>query len=174
MRKLAITVMSLTMVVSFAAAAAAQAGPRGTSTITVKGKTISVEYGRPSLRGRSTDELLGKLPAEGFWRLGSNKVTSLKTGIDLALGNVAVPAGEYSLWMQKQADNSWKLVFNKQVGQWGTEHDASQDFASAAVKQSTNPKPVEMLTLTLHKAGNGGNLTIEWGTLAVEAGFTAK
>ena len=174
MKKLAIGFLSVVMTVCFVAVAFAQAGPRGTSTVALNGKNVSVEYGRPSLRGRTTDELLGQLPAGGFWRLGSNNATTFKTEIDLAFGDVTVPVGEYSIWMQKQQDNSWKLVFNKQHGQWGTDHDASQDFASAPMTESKATKPMEMLTLTLRKAGGGGTLTVEWGTLVTSASFTAK
>jgi len=174
MKKFAMGLLSVLMVACFAAVALAQAGPRGTSSLTLKGKTVSVEYGRPSLRGRTTDELLGKLPAGGFWRMGSNTSTTFKTETDLAFGDVTVPAGEYSLWMQRQDDNSWKLVFNKQHGQWGTQHDASQDFASVPLKESKAANPIEMVTLTLSKAGGGGTLTIQWGTLEVAAGFIAK
>jgi len=174
MKKLWIVLLSAVMTVGFTAAAFAQAGPRGTSTLTLNGKTVSVEYGRPSLRGRTTDDLLGKLPAGGFWRMGSNKSATLKTDVDLAFGDVTVPAGEYSIWMQKQADNSWKLVFNKQHGQWGTDHDASQDLASAPMTSTKATSPMEMLTITLRKAGGGGTLTVEWGTLVASAAFTAK
>ncbi len=174
MKKLSTGLMSLLMLVCFAAAALAQAGPRGTSTITLKGKTVSVEYGRPSLRGRTTDALLGQLPAGGFWRMGSNKSTTFKTDIDLAFGDVTVPAGEYSLWMQKQSDASWKLVFNKQHGQWGTQHDASQDLASVPLNATQAAAPVEMVTITLRKAAGGGTITIQWGTLEATASFMAK
>jgi hypothetical protein len=174
MKTFTIGLLSLLMVAGIAATARAQAGPRGTSSLTLTGKTVSVEYGRPSLRGRTTDEMLGRLPAGGFWRMGSDKSTTFKTEIDLAFGDVTVPAGEYSLWMQRQSDNSWKLVFNKQHGQWGTEHDASQDLASVSLEESKAAKPVEMVTLTLSKAGGGGTLTIKWGTLEVAASFTAK
>jgi hypothetical protein len=106
--------------------------------------------------------------------MGSNKSTTFKTEIDLDFGGVTVPAGEYSLWMQRQDDNSWKLVFNKQHSQWGTEHDASQDFASVPLKESKAAEPVEMVTITLSKASGGGTLTIEWGTLKASASFKAK
>jgi hypothetical protein len=85
-----------------------------------------------------------------------------------------VPAGEYSLWMQKQADNSWKLVFNKQHGQWGTQHDAAQDLVSAPLKQSQPAESAEMVTITLAEAGEVGVISIEWGTMKVTASFTAK
>ena len=106
--------------------------------------------------------------------MGSNTSTTFKTEVDLAFGDVTVPAGEYSMWMQRQDDNSWKLVFNKQHGQWGTKHDASQDFASVPLKESKAANPVEMVTLTLSKKGGGGTLTIEWGTLEAAASFKAK
>ena len=141
----------------------------------INGKTVSVDYGRPSLKGRTTDELLGQLKAGSLWRLGADSSTTFKTGIDLAFGDVTIPAGEYSIWMQRQADNSWKLLFDKQHGQWGEPApDASQCFASVPLMETKPGKPVEMVTLTLRKAGGGGTLTIEWGTLEASASFTAK
>lgn len=174
MRKLAIGVLSVLMAAVFTAAAFAQHGARGTSSITIKGKTISVDYGQPALHGRTTESLLGRLPAGSFWRMGSNGATDFKTDVDLAFGDATVPAGEYSIWMQRQEGDSWKLVFNKQHGQWGTEHDTSQDFASAPMQSSTASQPVETLTITLHKKGSGGSLTVQWGTLETVANFQAK
>jgi hypothetical protein len=174
MRKFAMGVLSVLMVACFAVAGLAQGNPRVTSTLSMNGKTVSVEFGRPSLKGRTTDEMLGRLGPGGVWRLGADTSTTFKTDIDLAFGDVTVPAGEYSLWMQRQSDNSWKLVFNKQHGQWGTQHDASQDLASAPLKETKTLKSVEMVTLTLGKADGGGTLTIQWGTLEADASFTAK
>ena len=162
------------MVVCFAGVAFAQGNPRGTSTLTIKGKTVSVEYGRPSLKGRTTDELLGRLQPGAAWRLGTDTSTTFKAGIDLAFGDVAVPAGEYSIWMERESDNSWKLVFNKQHGQWGTQHDASQDFASVPLVESKPAESVDLVTLTLKKTDGGGTLTIQWGTLEATASFKAK
>jgi len=174
MKKFAMAVLSVLALAGFVTVALAQENSRGTSTLTINGKTLSVEYGRPALKGRTTDQLLGNLPVGGFWRLGSNASTTFKTGADLAFGDVAVPAGEYSLWMQRKGDTSWNLVFNKQHGQFGTDHDASQDFASVPLTNSTAAKPVETVTIKLAKAGSGGTITIEWGTLQVAATFKAK
>jgi hypothetical protein len=66
------------------------------------------------------------------------------------------------------------LVFNKQHGQWGTQHDSSQDFVFVPLKQSKAAQSVETLTLTLRKVGGGGTITIQWGTLEVAASFKAK
>ena len=175
MKKLGIAVLSVLMVACFAAVGLAQGNPRGKSTITLKGKTVSVDYGRPSLKGRTTDELLGRLKPGGLWRLGADSSTTFKTDIDLAFGDVTIPAGEYSIWMQRQEDNSWKLLFDKQHGQWGEPApDPSQCFASVPLKVSQPAQPVEMVTLTLSKVGGGGTLTIQWGTLEATASFKAK
>jgi hypothetical protein len=174
MKKFAMGALSVLMVACFAAVAVAQGNPRSTSSLAINGKTVTVEYGRPSLKGRTTDELLGRLKPGAAWRLGADTSTTFKTEADLAFGDVTVPAGEYSIWMERKSDNSWKLVFNKQHGQWGTEHNKSQDLVSVPLKESKVSKSVEMLTLTLHKAGGGGTLTIQWGTLEEVASFKAK
>ncbi|MGO8786066.1 MAG: DUF2911 domain-containing protein [Terriglobia bacterium] len=175
MKKFALGVLNVLMMACFAAVALAQGNPRGTSSFTINGKTVSVEYGRPSLKGRTTDALLGKLKPGSLWRMGADTSTTFKTDTDLAFGDVTIPAGEYSIWMQRQEDNSWKLLFDKQHGQWGAPApDASKCFASAALKESKPANSVEMVTLALRRAGNGGTLTIEWGTLEAVASFTAK
>ena len=110
-----------------------------------------------------------------MWRLGADTSTTFKTDIDLAFGDVTIPAGEYSIWMQRQEDNSWKLLFDKKHGQWGEPTpDPSECFASVPLKESMPAKSVEMVTLTLSKAGGDGTLTIQWGTLEVSASFKAK
>jgi hypothetical protein len=175
MKKSLVGMLSILMVACFAVVAVAQSNPRGTSSLAINGKSVSVEYGRPSLKGRTTDELLGGLKPGGVWRLGADTSTTFKTGTDLAFGDVTVPAGEYSIWMQRQDENSWKLLFDKQHGQWGEpEADPAKCFASAPLKISKPAKSVDMVTLTLRKAGSGGTLTIQWGTLEATASFTAK
>ena len=174
MKRLLIAVLAMAIVVILADGGFAQGNPRGTAKVSLGGKSVTVEYGRPSLKGRAVSGLLDQLKPGDFWRLGADKSTTFTTAADLQFGDVTVPAGEYSLWAERESDNSWKLVFNKQTGQWGTQHDNSQDFASAPLKTSKLDNPVEMVTLTLSKADGGGTLTIQWGTLEETASFTAK
>jgi len=147
------------------------ANSRGTAEVTLNGKKISVEYGRPTLHGRAVNDMLGKLGAGEFWRLGADKSTTFSTTGDLMFGDVTVPKGEYSLWAQKQADGSWKLVFNKQHGQWGTNHDAAQDFASVPLKTEKESKPAEQVTISLEQEHGGGEISIQWGDMELSATF---
>jgi hypothetical protein len=175
MKRFTLVLLSMVTTVFCTVVGLAQSNPRGTSAITLKGKTVSVEYGRPSLKGRTTNDLLGKLPPEGVWRLGADASTTFKTDTDLDFVDAVVPAGIYSLWLAKASgDNSWNLVFNKQHGQWGTEHDASQDAYFVPLKSSKAAKSIEMVTLTLSRAGDAGKFRIQWGTLEVAANFKAK
>lgn len=152
---------------------AAQGNPRGTAKLALSGKAVSVEYGRPSLKGRTVDALLGRLKPGGVWRMGADKSTTFTSEADLAFGSVTVPKGTYSLWARHDAD-SWKLVFNKQHDQWGTEHDAAQDVAAAPLTQTKLSKSVEEVTITLGESAGGGLFSLEWGDLGLSAKFKAK
>ncbi len=151
----------------------AQGNPRGTSKLSLNGKEISVEYGRPSLKGRTVEEMLGQLKPGEVWRLGADASTTFSTATDLAFGEATVPAGDYSLWAQKEADG-WKLVFNKQHGQWGTQHDAAQDLVSVPLEEGEAASPAEMVTIELSEAEEGGTLTIQWGGLMLATSFEAE
>ncbi len=168
-----ISVLAVFVLVFSVAACYGQGPARGESKLTVKGQTVSVDYGKPALKGRTVDQLLGQLGAGDVWRLGANKSTTFSTGVDLAFGALTVPKGEYSLWAQKDA-GGWTLVFNKQHGQWGTEHDAKQDLGSTPLKESKGAKSEEMVTINLAKDGDGGSVTIQWGDKVLSANFKAK
>jgi len=154
--------------------AMAQGNPRGNASLTLGSANVTIEYGRPSLKGRTVSQLLGQLPAGEVWRLGADKSTTFTTSGALDFSGTTVPAGTYSLWARKESDNSWKLVFNSQHGQWGTNHDASKDAYSVPLKQEKASSSAEQVTIDLEKEDNGGEITVQWGDLEMSANFTAK
>ena len=174
MKRLLRSLWSVALLVSFAGMAGAQGNPRGTTKLDLKGQAVSVEYGRPALKGRTVEQLLGKLGVGEVWRLGADKSTTFSTGGDLVFGDVTVPKGEYSLWARKTADG-WKLVFNKQHGQWGMQHDAAQDLAATPLRESKAAKPAELVTIGLFADttyGRDGKRLIEDGIIAIQWGET--
>ena len=168
-----ISVLGVFVLVFSVAACYGQNAARGSNSFTLKGQTISVDYGKPRLKGRTVDQLLGQLGQGDVWRLGADKSTTFATGADLVLGGLTVPKGEYSLFARKEA-GGWKLVFNKQHGQWGTQHDAAQDLGSTPLKESKGAKSEEMVTINLAKEGDDGSITIQWGDQVLTASFKAK
>lgn len=149
------------------------ANARGKSEITLNGKTVSVDYGRPTLHGRTVGEMLAQLKPGQFWRLGADTSTTFATGTDLAFGGKTVPAGTYSLWAEKLEGDKWDLVFNKQHGQWGTQHDPKLDLVKVSLNESKASDSAEMVTIKLSEEG-GGHFSVQWGDLMLATNFKAK
>lgn len=145
---------------------------RGKASVTINGSAITMDYGRPELKGR---DMLAQLPPGQDWRFGKDAATSIKSGADLNFGSVTVPKGEYTLRLKRVSENAFQLIFNKQVGQWGTEHDPKQDLYEVPLKSSALKQPVEIFTVELKAAsGNKGTLLCTWGSTALSADFTVK
>jgi Protein of unknown function (DUF2911) len=134
--------------------------PPGTAECTVKGKKVAINYGRPSMKGR---KIMGELVPYGqVWRTGANEATTLTTAADLNIGGTKVPAGTYTLYTLPSAD-TWKLIINKQTGQWGTEYNQDQDLARVDMKKADIAAPVEQFTIALDQDGNDScTLALEW------------
>ncbi len=150
-----------------------QKNPRSTSRLEVGGKFIFIEYGRPSLNGR---DMLGQLEVNKVWRLGADKSTTVTSDSNLSFNKLSVPSGTYSLWLKKLGDKSYALLFNRKSGQWGTQHDAIDDFESVPLTYAEVNEKVELFTINLVKAakGNGGEIELRWGNVVLKAPFTVK
>ncbi|HET7456755.1 MAG TPA: DUF2911 domain-containing protein [Gemmatimonadaceae bacterium] len=150
--------------------------PLDTMRAGVGAAQMTVVYSRPSVRGRT---LLGGvlLPFGQVWRTGANAATVFTTSRDLVLGGAPVPAGSYTLWTIPNADGrTAKLVVNRQVGQWGTEYDATKDLVRVDAAVSKVASPVEKFTFAVepNAAGTGGVLKYTWGDTQFSVPFTVK
>jgi hypothetical protein len=147
--------------------------PRDTARATVGMAHVVVDYGRPAVRGREVWG--GLIPFDQVWRTGANAATQLMTDRDLVIGGTPVPAGTYSLWSEATQSGDWTLIINKQHGQWGTEYDASQDFAHVPLTVSKLPEPMERFTVAVTATGGrGGTITLAWGETQGTVGFTVR
>jgi hypothetical protein len=146
-------------------------GNRGKAEMKTPKGNITVDYGRPALKGR---DMLSQLKEGEVWRMGMNQATTLTTPVDLMFGSTRIPAGSYSIWLKKNPGNQYDLIFNSQTGQWGTNHDASKDMAKVPTKVETASSAVETFTIDLMEASGGGTLVLTWGTTKMLAAFTTK
>jgi len=174
MKRLWTAVLGLGVFVALTGYALGQRNPRDTTKLTVNGKAVSVEYGRPALKGRKAEELLGQLKPGDFWRLGADTSTTFSTAADLVFGELTVPKGQYSLWARREADDKWSLVFNKRHGQWGTEHDAAKDLGAVSLKVEKHEKPAEQVTIELEEEHGANEISIHWGDMELSTDFKAK
>ena len=145
--------------------------PPGTATITLKGKKITIDYSRPSMRGR---KIMGELvPFGQVWRTGANEATSFITEGDITVGGTKVPAGKYTLYTLP-SDGVWKLIISQQTGQWGTEYNEPKDLARIDMKKSATKAPVEQFTISFKSTGaNSADLVLEWESTSVSVAVKA-
>jgi len=78
-----------------------------------------------------------------------------------------VPAGKYTLYTLP-SEGTWKLIINKQTGQWGTQYDESQDLGRVDMKKTDLPQSVEQFTISFSANKEGtAELNLDWGNTRV-------
>lgn len=146
--------------------------PHDSTEITLKGKKITIEYGRPFLKGRKVGQELA--PYGKVWRTGADEATTFTTEIDLNIGGTKVPAGKYTLYTLP-SEGTWKLIINKQTGQWGTHYDESEDLARIDMQKAALPQMVEQFTISFDKKNeNTADLNLEWENTRVWVAVKAE
>ena len=166
--------------------------PGAETSVTVNGKNIWIYYHAPSVRGRVIFGGAGALEPNGkIWRLGADYATVLHTDADLDLNGLAIPKGDYTLYIDLD-DGQWKLIVNKALmagGRhiWGvgkspdgiregaTTNDPATELGRAALIMGKPSAPVETLKITLSGVGGAkGKLVVEWENVTASAPFTVK
>jgi hypothetical protein len=151
-----------------------------TESATVGGKKITIKYSSPAVNGRvgklfGKDGRISQDPTYPVWRAGANDATALHTDADLDLGGLAVPKGDYTLYVNIADPAIWELVVNKQTGQHGTEYDPKQDLGRVKMTMSKPAATVEQLKYTISSSGgNKGKLELAWENVAASVSFTVK
>ncbi|HYC69884.1 MAG TPA: DUF2911 domain-containing protein [Opitutaceae bacterium] len=107
---------------------------------------ITVEYSRPSLKGRKAFGPGGLEPYGAVWRTGANNATKITFSTDVKFGGKDVPAGTYSLF-SIPGENEWTVILNSASG-WGSYgYDQSKDVARVTVKPVTLSNPLETFSI---------------------------
>ncbi len=131
---------------------------------------IAITYGQPHARGRQVEG--GLVPLDTVWRFGANAATILHSDLDLTVGGLRVPAGDYALFVLNSRAG-WYLIVNRGTGQWGTDRDSTRDLGRIPLASRTLREPEETLSVYLvpesPRPTSGlaylrGALRIKWGT----------
>ncbi len=138
--------------------------PPDTVRGTIGGAHLQIAYSKPAKRGRTV--FGGMVPWDQVWRTGANAATDFTTDAEILINNVPVPAGRYSLWTLP-SQNGWKLIINRQKGQWGTVYFADSDLVRIDMTRATLSQPLERFAITLQPAGDAGILSFLWDNTVV-------
>jgi hypothetical protein len=144
------------------------------------GSWITVDYGRPILRGRSNifgaGATYGQTVLDGstLWRAGANETTRLTTQVPLVIGSTTLAPGAYNVLVDLK-ENAWTLVLTNQPAQ--TKYDPNEkvllygsynynpkhDVLRAPMQVSTAPRSVEQFTIGfLDVQATRGTLYMAW------------
>lgn len=134
--------------------------PPATASVTLNGKSVTVKYSAPSMRGR---KVVGELvPYGSIWRTGANAATTLVTAANLKIGTLSVPAGTYTLYTLPSA-SKWLLIVNKQTGQWGTEYKMDRDLGRTPMTSVPVSTPQETMSISFENTeGATTQLHVKW------------
>jgi hypothetical protein len=144
--------------------------PHVKSEYTVDGANLSIEYGRPFLKGRTPGKDVD--PMEGReWRTGADEATTLVTSRALKFGSLSVPAGTYTLYTIPTG-GTWHLIVSKKTGQWGVPYPKGEDLGRSPMTLGKAPKAAEQLTISVEDTPAGGTLHVDWGTTRASIPFT--
>ena len=140
---------------------------------TIDGAAITIEYGRPSLKGRSEAQLM---PPGSPWRLGADQATTITSSKPLTFGSVKLTANTAYTLNAIPGDKEWQLVFGKldKPAQWGIPYQPALELGKTKMTVGKAAAPVEQLTISIDDTAAGGTLRIEWGTVSATAPFKVE
>lgn len=121
-----------------------QPSPKGKVEQVVGLTNVSIEYSRPSAKGRT---VFGELVAyDQLWRLGANGATIISFDGPVMIEDTKVEAGKYALFATPGAD-TWVFHLNKNTELWGTDGYKAEENVAEWKAQAVSSEFTETLTI---------------------------
>jgi hypothetical protein len=136
--------------------------PPATADVTLNGKTVTIHYNSPRLKGRTIGSDI--VPYGEVWRTGANPATTLITATNLKIGTLDVPAGTYTLFTLPSKDQ-WLFIVSKKTGEWGIPYPEGNDLGRTPMTGKTLPASQENMSISFENTkGSSTELHVKWGT----------
>lgn len=149
-----------------------QPSPSAKMEQTVGLTNVTVEYSRPSMKGRT---IFGNLvPYDKLWRTGANKNTTVTFSDNVTIGGKELKAGSYAIFT-KPGEAVWEVIFYSDTNNWGTPQkwDDSKVALMTKAQVQEMPMPIETFTITVDDLhNNGATLGMLWENVYVGVPFT--
>lgn len=160
-------ISAFAMVIAGPSLNVAHGNDRGHAKATVGRAHVSIDYGRPTLKGRTPLQMIQ--PGQ-IWRMGADIPTTIDSDQDLLFGNTRVPKGKHILLARLAEPGKWFLVVsNKSANQY----EPGAKLAEVPMKLENANNPLEELTIQLSSRGKQGFIEVGWGGSRLVASFTA-
>ena len=135
------------------------------------GKTITVNYSSPRMRGR---KVFGELVPYGkVWRAGANEATTFITDESLiTVEGTNIPAGSYTIFTVPNPDE-WTVIINKHTKEWGIPYKyESEELARVPMSVTRLSSPVENFTISFDHTGGSCTMRMSWENTQASVEFT--
>ncbi len=146
--------------------ALAHGNDRGEIKATVGNARVSIEYGRPVLKGR---DMLKRIEPGKLWRIGADAPTTIESDADLNFGGTVVPKGKHVLLARLIEPGKWSLVVSSKNIH---DYEPSAKLAEVPMEIQESKDLVELVTILLSNKNGVGVIEIAWGTMRLQASFT--
>lgn len=149
-------------------AAQVQASERATLTQDISGTEVSINYSRPSARGRDT--IFGtEVTWDEVWTPGANMSTKLRFSKDVTLEGHPVAAGTYGVWIQVKETGPWTFMLHPDTTLFHVPHAKLEDgILTFPVTPETMPERRETLTWDIQGIrATGADLEMRWASTRV-------
>lgn len=161
MKKLIISAFCVVSTLAYSQWNLPAASPRQTVEQQFSMAKITVDYGRPGVKGR---KIFGELvPFGKVWRAGANSSTKITFAQSIDFGGKVVSAGTYGLFIIPQ-EKEWKVILNKDSQQWGAyEYDEKKNIADVTVPVQKSSEKQEYFEIALQPVDdNAIDLVLKW------------
>jgi hypothetical protein len=152
--------LALTALVSMAHGA-----ERGGAKATLGNANISIDYGRPSLKGRDPVKMLQ--PGQ-VWRIGADAPTTIESDVDLDFGGTKVLKGKHILLARLVEAGTWTLVASKKPY---NQYEPGAKIAETPLELREENDSIELVTIRLSNKDGKGVIEIAWGKMRLTGSF---
>ena len=167
MKKLLLTTFLAFSVAAYSQFTLPAASPRQKVEQQFSMSKITVDYGRPGVKGR---KIFGDLvPFGKVWRLGANSSTKITFEQSVNFGGKSVSAGTYGLFVIP-TEKEWKVILNKDSQQWGAyTFDEKLNVVDVTLPVQKLAEKQEWFEIELNPVDdNAVNLVMKWDFTKVE------
>lgn len=171
MRKLLLTISLLSILFTSHLVAQQIQMPQASPAAKISQKVgltdVTVEYSRPSMKGR---KIFGELvPFGAVWRTGANSATILDFSTDVSVNGNQIPKGKYALYTIPEK-SKWTIVLSKNTDLWGSiGYSPNEDIVRFSVEPNKLSRKYETFEITFNNmTDNSADLSLKWENTRVE------
>ncbi|NNC69308.1 MAG: DUF2911 domain-containing protein [Flavobacteriaceae bacterium] len=130
--------------------ACAQKSPRKNATGSINNVNVTIDYGSPSVKGRTVWGGLEKY--DKVWRAGANENTTITFDNDVTIDGKTLKSGKYGFFIIPKKDADWTVIFNNKNDAWGAySYKESEDALRVNVKPEFVKENKEALEYSVGK-----------------------